>query len=55
VRPVSQHTDGDADYTQTPAAGGVLTSVWQNADFYNDPVPEEDALCTPRLKIAIPP
>ena len=30
-------------------------SVWQNADFYNDPVPEEDAVFKPRLQIAIPP
>jgi hypothetical protein len=55
VGPVSQHTDGNVDYAQTPLAGGKLSSVWQNADFYSDHVPEENAVCTPRLKIAILP
>jgi Protein of unknown function (DUF3105) len=40
------HTEGPVDYEQTPPVGGPHNLVWQNAGFYAEPIPNENAVHT---------
>jgi hypothetical protein len=40
------HTSDPVTYEQSPPVGGDHYPVWQNADFYEDPVPNEKAVHT---------
>ena len=41
-----QHTQGTVDYEQSPPVGGEHNPVWQNAQFYENPVTNERAVHT---------
>jgi hypothetical protein len=44
VGSAGQHTEGVADYAQSPPAGGEHNPIWQNAGFYGEPVRNETAV-----------
>jgi len=44
VGPPGQHTQADADYEQSPPAGGEHNPVWQNCGYYAEPVRDENAV-----------
>jgi uncharacterized protein DUF3105 len=46
VGPANQHTQGDANYEQTPPAGGEHDEVSQNEGLYEKPVRDENAVHT---------
>ncbi len=39
-----QHSEAPQTYAQTPPAGGVHSSVWQNCGIYDQPVRNENAV-----------
>ena len=41
-----KHTEEAVDYAQSPPAGGEHNPAWQNAGFYEEPVPNETAVHT---------
>ena len=43
---VGQHTQDTVDYEQDPPVGGEHNPVWQNAEFYEEPVRNETAVHT---------
>jgi hypothetical protein len=46
VGQAGRHTEATVDYEQSPPAGGEHNPVWQNAGFYNEPIPNETAVHT---------
>lgn len=46
VGEAGRHTETRVDYEQSPPAGGEHNPVWQNAGFYEEPVPNETAVHT---------
>jgi len=43
---VNNHTQAPVNYDQNPPAGGPHNPVWQNQDFYDKPVHNENAVHT---------
>lgn len=39
-----QHLEGDLDYPTSPPIGGDHNEIWANCKFYDDPVPDENAV-----------
>ena len=44
VGPANQHTKAPVSYQQVPPVGGKHDPVWQNCDFYSEPVRNENAV-----------
>lgn len=43
---VNNHTEEPVDYEQDPPVGGAHNPIWQNAGFYTEPIPNENAVHT---------
>ena len=46
VGQAGRHTEATVNYEQSPPAGGEHNPVWQNAGFYDEPIPNETAVHT---------
>jgi hypothetical protein len=46
VSTTPDHTEGEVSYEQSPPVGGDHNPIWQNAGFYEEPVPNETAVHT---------